>query len=159
MDRVRSAVDYELRLYVSYLNTLVYNEEKIADLEAEIHNVNYGLSSPRIKSAEEAKFQTSPKVYMSDLPLEIIDRVEKSRERLKIFVQSRDFKKRYCYYIAKKLCTLSSEELELIGYHYFDNYSFRTIAEMYLSNKTTIFEKMNAILDKLEKTDVSVDNL
>ena len=157
MEKSVSVVDYELKVYFDYLESLTALEERIADLEGRIANQTYGLSSPRIKSTDEAKYQTSPKVHLSDLPLELMDRIEKMQLTLGILKHDRRIKQEYCANMARKLCDLKDDEKEIIALHYYDRYTMRSIAQFVCMSKTAVFNKINDILLKIEKMDTSID--
>ena len=148
-----STVDYEMRLYAKYLLEMNDLLARIADAEAEMDMDTFGVSSPKIRSAEEAKYQNSPKVYMED---EALKRME-SRDRIKNSVLPPlriefSLKRIFCYEIQKKLAAadLSDEDRTILYLRYFRGKSLREIAGTVHSNKDQIAMKIRTIQECLE---------
>ena len=77
--------EHELRLYPVFLRDVCRLEEQIMELDAELAAIEsgYGVSSPRIKGTEEAKYKDPPKVYISDAPISMIMQKEKLARRMR----------------------------------------------------------------------------
>ena len=148
-----STADYEMRLYARYLMEMNDLRARIADAETELDMDTFGVSSPRIKSAEEAKYRNSPKVYMED---EALKRME-SRDRIENSVLPPlriefALKRIFCYVIQKKLAAadLSDEDRTILYLRYFRGKSLREIAATLYGNKDQIAQKLRNILECLE---------
>ena len=96
-------------------------------------------------------------MHLSDLPLELMDRIEKMQLTLGILKHDRRIKQEYCANMARKLCKLDDEEKEIIALHYHDRYTMRSIAQILCMSKTAVFNKINDVLLKIEKMDTSID--
>lgn len=99
-----------------------------------------GLSSPRIKSTEEAKYQLSPPVYhnrIPDLMFQEEETLSQFRKHEKDLIEIGNYLKR-----------LDPEDVELLIYRYEFGLPIRTIARMYYTSKSSMWEKFNSILSK-----------
>lgn len=144
-------VDTELRLYVQYLHDLVRLSEKMADVAALIGEDTYGISSPRIKSTEEAKYQTSPKVYTEDAALTRMAKKDAHVESLAALRIETAMKRIFCLQIQERICAadLSQKEMKILYLRYFQGLSLRVIAKMTWSNKDNIAKKLSETLKKI----------
>ena len=142
-------VDTELRLYVQYLHDLAYLNEQMYEVATLIdHGDTYGISSPRIKSAEEAKYQTSPKVYTEDAALARVVEKELKIESLAALRVETSMKRIFCLQIQKRICVadLSQKEMKIMYLRYFRGLSLRVIAKMMWSNKDYIARNVSELL-------------
>lgn len=144
-------IDTELRLYVQYLHDLVRLSEKMADVTALISEDTYGVSSPRIKSTEEAKYQNSPKVYTEDAALARMAKKETHVESLAALRIETAMKRIFCLQIQERICAadLSQKEMKILYLRYFQGLSLRVIAKMMWSNKDNIAKKLSETLKKI----------
>lgn len=118
---------------------------KLMDLEDELTLVamelnGENLSSPRIKSREEAKYKQGSRIYHNNIA-ELIDREQQ-------LMQQRNYYLYRVRRVAKFLQSLSDEEVELLEYRYWYGYSIRTIADMVYMSPATLCRKINAIFEK-----------
>ena len=144
-------IDTELRLYVQYLHDLVRLSEQMADAAALIGEDTYGVSSPRIKSTEEAKYQNSPKVYTEDAALSRMVQKELHIESLAGLRAEVAMKRVFCYKVQQRICAadLSPKEMKILYLRYFQRLSLRVIAKMMWSNKDNIAKKLSEMLRKM----------
>jgi len=144
-------VDTELRLYVQYLHDLVRLSEKMADVAALIGEDTYGISSPRIKSTEEAKYQTSPKVYTEDAVLSRMAKKDAHAESLAALRIETAMKRIFCLQIQERICAadLSQKEMKILYLRYFQGLSLRVIAKMTWSNRESTRINLMKVLERL----------
>lgn len=119
---------------------------KLMDLEDELTLVSMELngdklSSPRIKSKEEAKYKQGSRIYHNEIA-DLMDREQR-------LIQQRDYYLFRVRRVAEFLQGLSDEEVELLEYRYWHGYSLESIAEMYFYSKAGIYKKINAIFEKV----------
>lgn len=151
-DEQLNMVDTELRLYVQYLHDLIRLNEQMADVSALINlGDTYGVSSPRIKSTEEAKYQTSPKVYTEDAALTRMVEKELKIESLAALRIETAMKRIFCLRIQERICaaSLNDQERQIMYLRYFRKMSLRDIAVTMWSNKDNIAKKLSETLTKI----------
>ena len=120
---------------------------KLMDLEDMLFLVSEELSgntikSPHIKSEDEAKYQSGTMIYKNN----ICDLIERESELIK----QRDY---YLYKVKKVesfLRLLENDEVKLLEYHYWLGFNINTLAKMFYCDKSTMFRKIQSILDKLQ---------
>ena len=147
-------IEYELRLYAQYMKELPALYEKMADLYTRLASIpTSNVSSPRIKSVEEAKYQTSPKVHMEDAAIRLYERKEELLKDLEVIRIEYTMKRVFCTKIQEKLCaaSLDPEQCRLLYYRFFMNMSLREIAEKMWRNKDSIRIKLIAVYDSLRQ--------
>ena len=132
-------IDNELYNYYGYIKQLDKINNCLLEIEAQL----ISLSSPKIKSIEEAKYQAGTKVY-SDLKL--LEQLEKkeyllSQRKELLFLIKR---------MQSRLNKLSNEELKLIEKRYKYKKTLRELAVKMDSNKDTINAKINMVISKLK---------
>lgn len=132
-------IDNELYNYYGYIKQLDKINNCLLEIEAQL----ISLSSPKIKSIEEAKYQAGTKVY-SDLKL--LEQLEKKEELLSQRKELLFLIKR----MQSKLNKLSNEELKLIEKRYKYKKTLRELAVKMDSNKDTINAKINMVISKLK---------
>ena len=135
-------IEEELRLYYIYVTQLQYLEDKLYEVSTELNS--FGIHSPTIRSSEEAKYQRGTPIYSDRNLVELIFEEEALQKEL-------EYKKSFCIRVKGMLDRLSADELELIDYRYKYGYSLRLLAQMYLSNKDTISNKLSVIIMKILK--------
>lgn len=126
--------------------------KQIADATALISNGDtYGVSSPRIKSTEEAKYQNSPKVYTEDAALSRMVQKELHIESLAGLRAEFDMKRNFCYKVQHRICAadLSQKEMKILYLRYFQGMSLRSLAEKMWSNKNAISSSLTKIARKI----------
>ena len=141
LDDVKNA-ERELRSFIYYCHKLVWLYDKIKQIDDELSS--FGLSSPKIRSTEEAKYQRGTQIY-SDVPL-----LEKITEQDDYKSEYYDLNRR-CLKIQKTLVTLNDNEVDLLYLHIERNYSYRQMAVIKYSNKDRIMQEMLAIYEKFAK--------
>ena len=132
-------IDNELYNYYGYIKQLDKINNCLLEIEAQL----ISLSSPKIKSIEEAKYQAGTKVY-SDLKL--LEQLEKkeyllSQRKELLFLIKR---------MQSRLNKLSNEEFKLIEKRYKYKNTLRELAVKMDSNKDTINAKINIVISKLK---------
>ena len=132
-------IDNELYNYYGYIKQLDKINNCLLEIEAQL----ISLSSPKIKSIEEAKYQAGTKVY-SDLKL--LEQLEKKEELLSQRKELLFLIKR----MQSRLNKLSNEELKLIEKRYKYKKTLRELAVKMDSNKDTINAKINMVISKLK---------
>ena len=113
--------DRELMDFPYYCQRLVRIYDDLVDINARINN--FGVSSPKLMSIEEAKYQKGTKIY-SDVPmLELFAEEERLKEEY-IWLQST------CSRTRRKLSAmyLDDEELAILYYRYERRMTFEQIA-------------------------------
>lgn len=132
-------IDNELYNYYGYIKQLDKINNCLLEIEAQL----ISLSSPKIKSIEEAKYQAGTKVY-SDLKL--LEQLEKKEYLLAQRKELLFLIKR----MQSRLNKLSNEELKLIEKRYKYKKTLRELAVKMDSNKDTINAKINMVISKLK---------
>ncbi|MBE6129572.1 MAG: hypothetical protein E7185_09885 [Erysipelotrichaceae bacterium] len=148
LDMIRS----ELETYANYIqDELPKLYMQIYDLKATAAVDNYGVSSPRIKSTEEAKYQTSPKVYTEDAVLQRMIRREEQQVKLQPLEIEYAMKRLFVIVMQKRIikANLTDEERQLLWYRFFKRYPLRAIAMIMNSNKDTVRERLIRIMERL----------
>lgn len=135
------AIEEELRLYYIYIAQIPHLEEKLFEISCELNS--FGIRSPKIRSSEEAKYQRGTVIYSDRNLLELIFSEEQLQKEL-------EYKRAFCIRIKRMLDQLSAEDLELIEFRYKYRYSLRLLAQMYCSNRTTILEKLNKLINQIK---------
>lgn len=138
IDDVKNA-ERELRCFIYYCHKLVWLYDRIKQIDIELSS--FGLSSPTIRSKDEAKYQRGTQIY-STIPL-----LEKITEQDDYKSEYYDLNRR-CLKIQKTLVTLEDSEVDLLYLHIERGYSYRHIATMKFTNKDTIMQKLTAIYEK-----------
>lgn len=131
-----------IRVFLMYCQKLLDSYDEIRHLQAKIST--FGLSSPRIKSLEEAKYQSSAR---SQSETELLQLIEK-RDALRNEYQYMDW---FCYQIQLGLMKLDPEDLELLYLRFERGYTLREIAIFDYSNKNSVMNKLDTIYSKLDK--------
>lgn len=131
-------IDNELYNYYGYIKQLDKINNCLLEIEAQL----ISLSSPKIKSIEEAKYQAGTKVY-SDLKL--LEQLEKkeyllSRRKELLFLIKR---------MQSRLNKLSNEELKLIEKRYKYKKTLRELAELKYVGKSTMSRRLDEIILKI----------
>ena len=145
-------IEYELRLYAQYMKELPELYEKMVDLCTQLAAISTSnVYSPRIKSTEEAKYQTSPKVHMEDAALRIYERKEELMKELEVIRIEYTMKRIFCVKIQEKLCAanLDPEQCRLLYYRFFMNMSLREIAKKMWSNRNSVMCTIERIIKHL----------
>ena len=92
-------------------------------------SVVYGVSSPRIKSEEEAKYNSSPNPYVVDKTQMLIEQRENIIGELSFFQQILDEKKNYVAWWKQQIgLSLDEREVEMIWQRYVYEKSLESIA-------------------------------
>lgn len=135
-------LENELRLFFDYKRKLPQIRERLDAAQAKLDT--FGVSSPKIRSTEEAKYQRGTPIYSNARLLTLIE----ERDRLQAEVT---YKTGFCARIQAMIdsADLSPEEMELLQYRYRDMYSLRLLGQMYCSNRTTINEQLYVIREKI----------
>lgn len=145
-------IDSELRLYVQYLKDQVRLNAKMNEIQYILHHGDtYGISSPRIKNIEEAKYQTSPRVYLEDDVLSRMIKKDVQIDYLEVLHTEFTMKRIFCYRIQERICAadLSEKEIQIMYLRYFRGMSLRNIASEMWSNKDNIAKKLSETLRKI----------
>lgn len=128
----------------SELENFKFSLNKLLDLEdklKEIANQLTGLGSPRIKSKEEAKYKSGPKVYHCNV-IELMNLEEElSLERDYYLFKVRS--------VAKFLQILSDDQVLLLEQRYWNRFSIRTIAKATYTSKSQVCRKLDEIFEKI----------
>ncbi|WP_458457523.1 sigma factor-like helix-turn-helix DNA-binding protein [Pseudobutyrivibrio sp.] len=138
LDDIQNA-ERELRSFIYYCQKLVWLYERIRALDIELSS--FGISSPKIKSKEEAQYQAGTKIY-SDIPL--LDLISEQDEYKSEYY---DLNRR-CLKVQKVLVTLTDEEVELLYLRIERGHTYRQMARMLYLSKNTVSRRMNSILNK-----------
>ena len=121
-----------------------YTENRITYLKERLALINYELngmvSSPRIKSTEEAKYKQSPPVFHSRIPELIVEEEELTKQLEKYTAELER--------INEFMNRLEKEECDLINFRFKHMFTLEAIAAMYYTNKDTISRRINRILSK-----------
>lgn len=151
MDYELETIDSELKLYARYMYELVSLSDRMNDLQMMLSSSSYGVSSPWIKSIQEAKYKQSPKVYMEDAALNWIEDMDHIRKELKVLRMEYSLKRIFCLKMMEKICAadLDPEEIQILWLRYFKGMSLRGIAGEMWTNKDRIMIKIKNILMSL----------
>ncbi|RRC92734.1 hypothetical protein EII25_03410 [Erysipelotrichaceae bacterium OH741_COT-311] len=132
-------IEILLKAFRFNLNRLMDLEDRLQLLAYELNGDNIG--SPKIKSPEEAKYQTGTKIYKNNIP-------ELMMQESKL-IKERD----YYLFAVKKVETflqrLTDEEVKLIELRYWHGFNINQIARMYFWSKRTTYRKFDMIFEKL----------
>lgn len=115
-------------------------EDELALISIELRGNN--LSSPRIKSKEEAKYKQGSRIYHNN----IADLMEREEQ----LIRQRDYYLFRINRVAAFLQVLTDEEVELLEYRYWYGYSIRAIADMVYMSKSNVSKKLDAIFEKVD---------
>lgn len=115
-------------------------EDELALISIELRGNN--LSSPRIKSKEEAKYKQGSRIYHNN----IADLMEREEQLIK----QRDYYLFRVKRVAAFLQVLTDEEVELLEYRYWYGYSLEEISEMYYYSRAGVYKKINTIFEKVD---------
>lgn len=143
-----SKAENELPLYWAYLDELRDLAAKIADLQ--ISDETYGVSSPRIKSKDEAKYQSGTKVYLDDAALARMMRQESRRDQLVKAREEYVRKMYWCMTVMRKIMDLTDEQKNIIWLHYGKGHSVRAIARMTYQSKDSVYRQLKKIAEKYD---------
>jgi L-fucose isomerase-like protein len=78
---LKTYAESELKSWGYYINRIEWCENRLKELE---HQKSGGVKSPRIKSPEEAKYQSGTRIYQNNV-IEIMSREEYTKEALEDF--------------------------------------------------------------------------
>ena len=140
-ERLQNA-DRELRTFLYYCQDMVRLYEQIREIDLKLNH--YGVSSPVIRSAEEAKYQRGTPVYSIQPLLELFS----SQDEL--FAEYRK-ESLFCRSIQRKLTELTPEETEYLYFRYEKRMTLRQMGDQYCSGKDMMCRKLEKILEILEK--------
>ena len=151
MDYELETIDSELKLYARYMYELVSLSDRMNDLQMMLSSSSYGVSSPRIKSIQEAKYKQSPKVYMEDAALNWIEDMDHIRKELKVLRMEYSLKRIFCLKMMEKICAadLDPEEIQILWLRYFKGMSLRGIAEEMWSNKDRVSRILSETISRI----------
>lgn len=132
--------DTKLRLFIHYARSLVslYNEAN----EYSIQLNTYGVSSPRIMSPEEAKYQKGTRIYSNINLLELME--QESQAWLRYHDASS-----YCNTMGRQFQTLDDDELRLLYLRYERNCTFEQIGMIINYSETHTRRLIERILMKI----------
>lgn len=142
----------EMETYANYVqDDLPRLFMQIYELKATISEEDYGVSSPRIKSIEEAKYQISPHVYMNDAALNRMVHREEQEIRLQPLEVEYAMKRIFVIMMQKRIinAALTDEERRLVWYRFFKGYPLRGIARVMNSNKDSVRKGLRRVLERL----------
>lgn len=142
----------EMETYANYVQEdLPRLYIQILELKAEISEDTFGVSSPRIKSSAEAKYQSSPKVYIEDAALQRMARRDDKLIRLQPLEMEYAMKRIFVIMMQKRIinAALSDEEKRLVWYRFFKRYPLRAIARVMNSNKDSVRKGLRRVLERL----------
>ncbi len=142
-------VENEMRLYVTYLNDLCALCKEKSELKTQMLTDSYNVSSPRIKSSEEAKYKESPKVFTIDSMLNYIEKNTERQKKIEKLNAEIKFKMEFCNRMMSRIYLLEDEEIEILGYRYFQCLTFREIAHILNYQLSATFYKVDNILSRL----------
>ena len=120
-DEAIMQADRELASFPYYCQKLLRAYDDLVDVEKRIDV--FGVSSPRIMSTEEAKYQKGTQIY-SDLPmLELFTKADELKEEIRLL-------RGICTRTRRKLIglDLDDEELTILYYRYERNMTYEQIA-------------------------------
>ncbi len=139
-----STVEENLRDYYRFRREIPRIREKLEEVSARLNA--FGVSSPQIRSLEEAKYQRGTKIYSTVNLLELIEKEDWYRAEL-------TYKTTFCERMEQMIedADLTADEEELLHNRYGRGYSLRLLAMMDNSNKNTISRRIHAILARFEK--------
>ena len=133
-------IEEEIKLFYRYQRQIPLLAESIAEIQSRLDY--YGLSSPVIKSAEEAKYQSGTRIYTDAVLLDLFQRRDDAIAELQ---HMREF----CGRVQKVLDQLHPEELEIIELRYKYGYSFRHLARIYYCSKDFAYRRVQELLAKM----------
>lgn len=110
--------DAELRLFVAYARSLIRLYEEANEVSMRLNT--YGVSSPKILSPEEAKYQKGTKIYSN---INLLDLMEQESAAWGEYHRASS----YCNRMARSFIGLDDEELMLLYLRYEKGYTFEQI--------------------------------
>ncbi len=132
--------DRELADFIWKCNRLVTTWYELKEINARIEV--FGVSSPKIRSKEEAKYQRGTQIY-SDVPL--LELFEEEAELTSEYKKLSDD----CNYVRKKLqrMLLTDMEIELLTLRYEHRLTFYQISSRLNYSYTSVYEKLTSLLE------------
>lgn len=138
-DESLTEANIDLEYFIRGCRKLARIYEDLIELNVRINN--YGVSSPKIMTIEEAKYQKGTKIY-TDVPL------------LELFADEDELRREYaavsavCSRIKHKLSKmqLSDADLRLLYYRYEKRYTYEQIAERLCYTKQAVQWHLDVIL-------------
>ena len=131
----------EFKLYVHAFRCLVSLTAEAAETQRMISASTVGVSSPPIKSPEEAKYQKGTPVYLTDRAfLDMLQRDELEKKLQTILTTMRGYTA-VCRRMQKAISdtALDDIELDLLGDCFFERCSYRHIAKMHFMSKVDLY--------------------
>ena len=120
LQAVRSAIRVDIPNLEQTIDQLKYAADP---------SIVYGVSSPRIKSEDEAKYNSSPNPYVVDKTQMLIEQRENIISELSFFQQLLDEKKNYVAWWKKQIgLALDEREVEMIWQRYIYERPLESIA-------------------------------
>ena len=136
--------DRELADFVYNCQELIRLYDQIREIDIQLNN--YGISSPKIMSLEEAKYQKGTKIY-SDVPL--LELIAKQDDLVREYV----FLTESCSRVKKKLIRmdLNSNDLMILYYRYERHMICEHIANVLGYSRTGIQYRLDVIRELYNK--------
>lgn len=110
--------DAKLRLFVAYARSLIRLYEEANEVSMRLNT--YGVSSPKIMSPEEAKYQKGTRIYST---VNLLDLMEQESEAWNAYHDAST----YCNRMARSFIGLADDELRLLYLRYEKGYTFEQI--------------------------------
>lgn len=127
------------------LELFEYNLKRLMDCEDRLHEINEELSgkvsSPSIKSIEEAKYQSGTKIYRNN-----IAELMYEEEQL---IKDRDYYLRRVKTVESFLQKLSDDEVYLLELKYWHRFSFKAMSKILYISIPAVYKKINSIFKKV----------
>lgn len=133
--------DAKLRLFVVYARSLIRLYEEAHEYSLQLDT--YGVSSPRIMSPEEAKYQKGTRIYSNINLLELMEK--ESSSWLEYHEASS-----YCNRMAKQFRYLGDDELRLLYLRYERSCTFEQISMIINYSETHTRRLIEKILMKIQ---------
>ena len=135
-------VDEELRLFIKFCRRMPSTYDRIHELRSQMDG--YGVSSPRIKNTEEAKYQEGTKIYSDKGLINLITTIDSLTEEYA-------FMDAFCLRVQRRLMELSDDDVEVLYYRYECGYTLRQMAAMYFTNKDSMSRRLGWIFYQISR--------
>lgn len=129
-----------VRVFLHYCHELPDLFDEIRKTELDLRF--YGVSSPKIMSMEEAKYQKGTKIYSTDALNALIEK----QDRLIAQYRYMDW---FCRNVQSGLQALKPEDVQIVSERFEFGYQLREIADLHNSNKDTIQKRIRDALEKI----------
>ncbi|MEA4876014.1 hypothetical protein [Anaerorhabdus sp.] len=133
-------IDLILKSFKWHVKSYYYCIDKLNDIAEQLSGE---LSSPAIRSVEEAKYQRGTQIYKNRTP-ELLDEEEK-------LIKERNHHAYAIEMVYDLIYDLENQELNILDDYYWHCISINAMASMYSYSNRNMYYKIQAIIEKIAK--------